>query len=205
MAVIIDDFTEHDCIGNIRGSVDDLNKARIAWDWPHNTKYNYCIVFEVQEDDSLENLLKNCPGRTTYQDQFNLTHSADVKHKYIQFKIYPARKGADGGLEIVNQTKNNLSPRFLRKTKLSYTVEYRKKGFPSSGMTAIVRMKPVSEICEGYLCYRIIGGRRQDVKYPIDLNRFCKDGSFQVLMEKGEELALVLDERQREYIELIRD
>lgn len=205
MAVIVNSASDDDFVGNIKGSVSDMNKARISWDWPKNQKYDLCIVFDIQEDADLEALLKSRSNREVYEGDFNLTHSAVIAGKYIQFKIYPARKTGSGELEIINQAKNNLSPRFLKKARLFYSVEYKKQKLgQGSGQTATVKIKPVSEICEDYICYQITGGNKQNVKYGVDKNKFCCNGSFVVYLNRGEEIHLILDDKQKEYVELTR-
>jgi hypothetical protein len=204
MAIIVNSDSAEDFVSNVRGSVNDLNKARVTWDWPRNNKYNLCIVFDIQEDESLETLLASCQNRTTYEDEFNLSHTALLTNKYIQFKIYPARKTESGELEIVNQTKDNLSQRFLKKSRISYTVDYRKQKFGfGSGLIATVKIVPFQDICADYLCYQIVGGNKQDAKYGVDLGRFCRNGEFSIFVNKGEQVRLFLDEKQKEYMELI--
>lgn len=210
MISIITPQSDDDCVSNIRGFVEGADRAKVTWDWPRNTRYDLCVVFELQEDAPLEQLLRNGCEKTTHEGGFSAAHAAVIPGRQLRFRIFPARRLKDGGLEIVDQERNNLSARLLRRVTIPYTVSFRKNGL--LGMipgirgiqTATVRLQTVQGIEEDHICYRLTGGARQDALYGLELARFVKNGMFEVFVDSGEQIALVPDDSQKEYLEFKR-
>jgi len=163
----------------------------------------YCIVFAVEEDLSLEEILsKKIPG-TVYEDAFGLRHTMELEKQSIMFKIFPARKNDKGDFEIVNQLRNNVSPVFYKRVHIGYHVEY-KSSFFSGGKTAYLQIRGLDDVRDGYLVYRCVGEGRSEILYPIDVERFKKQGTFEIHLDKKEEIILTLTEEQKGYVTVSR-
>lgn len=188
-------------VSNVQGSINDENRVSVTWSWPKSAALKYCIVFAVEDDFSLEEILsKKIPG-TVYENAFDLRHTMELEKQSIMFKIFPARKNEEGDFEIVNQLRNNSSPVLYKRVHISYHVEY-KSSFFSSGKTAYLQLRGVDNIKDGYLVYRCVGESRSDILYPIDVERFNKQGLFEIYLDKKEEVVLTLTEEQKSYVTL---
>lgn len=190
-------------VSNVQGSISDENRVSVTWNWPKSAALKYCIVFAVEDDLSLEEILsKKIPG-TVYEDSFGLRHTMELEKQSIMFKIFPARKNEKGDLEIVNQLRNNASPVLYKRIHIYYHVEYKSSIF-SNGKTAYLQVRGMDNVKDGYLVYRCVGDSRSDILYPIDIEQFKKQGTFEIHLDKKEEIILTLIEDQKGYVTLNR-
>ncbi len=190
-------------VSNVQGTINDENMVSVTWEWPQIAELNFCVVFAVEEDIPLEEILrKNIPG-TVYEDTFGLRHTMELEKQSVIIKIYPARKVSGKDYELINQVRNNCSDIFYKKVNLSYHVDY-KSSFLSPVKTAILQVYGIHELNEGCLVYRCVGEARGGIRYPIDVNKFGRQGSLEIHLSRKEEIVLELTEKQKRYITLIR-
>lgn len=192
-------------VKNVKGTIDENNRASLCWDWPDLAEIKYCIVFTVEEDISLEEILHRGIVGAVYEETFGIIrHTAEIEKSSIQFKVYPARKLPNRDYEIINQMKDNCSNVFYKKIYITYDINYRTVRF-SAVKTAVLRINGISELNEDYIIYRCIGGVNSHIKYPIDIKKFGIQGSYEIHLSRREEIILELTENQKKYITLLKN
>ncbi len=188
-------------VTNVVGTVDENNTAIITWEWPRNNKFNLCVVFAVEEDEPLEELLdRNAPG-TVYEDEFGVYHRGEIGKSKVRFKVFPAIRTSPKVIQIVNQQRDNLSQYFNKRIDLEWHIEYKTSLF-SQMKKGLLYLKGLENLADNYLLYRCVGNQNH-IHYPIDLNKYRNQKQFTVFLDKKEELQLVLTEHQKEYINLV--
>jgi hypothetical protein len=203
MVRIVNEYRDGDMITDVIGYVDNESMVTMKWKWPKEATYSYCVIFEINDDETIDELVNNrWESRVIYEKGINTNHIAPIMNKMLQYRIYPARKiGND--FEIVNQIKENKSDVFIRKVKLKWTVEYEKSIFSSEKKAKLI-FYGLGDIWDDYLCYKVIGGNRTDYLFPIDLYKFKNQSPFDIFVNKNENIEIFLSDKQREYIELVK-
>lgn len=189
-------------IKNVSGTVDENNTVTITWDWPEDGKLNLCVLYAVEEDEPLEELLRRDAPKAVYEDEFGLRHKTEIQNLSVRFKVFPAIRVLPNEIQIVNQVKGNISQIFYKRINLSYSVDY-KTSFFSQIKTATLSIRGLSEMGDDFIMYRCINGGKDAILYPIDLNKFRNQGVFKFYIDRKEEVQVVLTDSQKEYIHLI--
>lgn len=190
-------------VSNVQGTINDENIVSVTWNWPQIADLSYCVVFAVEEDIPLEEILRKKIAGTVYEDTFGLRHTMELEKQSVMIKVYPARKVSNRDFELINQVKNNCSDVFFKKVNLTYHVDYKSSLF-SPVKTAILQIHGIHELNEGYLTYRCVGEARSGIRYPIDVNKFGRQGSLEIHISRKEEIVLELTDKQKNYITLSR-
>lgn len=193
--------SENMMIRNIVGTVDENNKVTITWDWPKDGRYNMCVIYAVEEDEPLEELLRRDAPGTVYEDEFGICHKTEIQNLKVRFKVFPAIRTAPNEIQIVNQVKDNISQVFYKRIILEYHVDY-KTSFLSQTKKALLYIHGLNKMGDDYIQYRCIGNNNS-MLYPIDLNKFRNNQEFTIFLDKKEEIQVVLTESQKEYINLV--
>lgn len=188
-------------IKNVSGAVDEDNIVTITWDWPRDGRYNLCVIFAVEEDETLEELLRRDAPKAIYEDEFGITHKTEVQSLKTRFKIFPAIRISPNEIQVVNQLKDNISQVFYRRINLEYHIEY-KASLLSKIKRAQLTIRGLNGMGDDYILYRCMGGGKEGILYPIDLNKFRGQEIFTIFLSKKEEIQIVLTENQRDYINL---
>ena len=187
-------------VTDVIGAVDENNRVSITWTWPKLVELEFCIVFVLEENLSLEEILRRGINGTIYKEEFGVEHTMELTKPCQMFRIFAAKRLSDGKFEVVNQTSGNSSAFFYRRVRLTYHMEYPKDSFFSHKKLAVLRISGFSELHEKYIMYRCKGGSRANLVYPLDVKKFSAQQSFTILLEKGEEVVLELTENQKKYI-----
>lgn len=195
---------ENTMVTEVDGAVDD-NKVSITWKWPKLAELELCVVFALEENLPLEEILRRKLNGAVYEEEFGVRHTMELTRPCQMAKVFAARRLPNRDLELVNQVSGNCSDLFYRKVKLAYHVDYTREGLFSPKRRAEMRISGLSELQEDYILYRCIGGARKKFVYPIDIKKFGPIGSFIIPLEKGEEVELELTETQRKYITIMRE
>ena len=117
--------TEKMMIKNINGAVSEDNTVTVTWDWPEDGNLNLCVVYTIEEDEPLEELLRRDAPKTVLEDEFGVRHTTEIQNLGIRIKIFPAIRVAPNEIQIVNQVKDNISEVFFKRIKLLCKVEYK--------------------------------------------------------------------------------
>lgn len=195
---------ENTMVTEVAGAVDEDNKVSVTWKWPKLAELKLCVVFVLEENLSLEEILRRNLRGAVYEEEFGVRHIMELTRPCQMAKVFAAKRLPNRDLELVNQVSGNCSELFYRKVKLSYHVDYEREGFFSPKRRAEVRISGLSGLQEDYILYRCIGGTRKKFVYPIDVKKFGSIGSFIISLEKGEEVELELTEAQKKYITITR-
>lgn len=198
---ISNNFTDDMMVNSINGTVDEHNRVSIMWEWPENAEYRYCFIFTVEDDEPLGQLL-NSKTPYIFETAFSIRYTSEIYNLSIQFKIFPAKRLENGDYIIINQMKGNCSAKFYKRIHLSYNIKY-KKSFMSDYIKATLCFNNLKELGDDYIAYRCIGKGRDELLFPIDLGKFREQNSFEVILFKNEQIEIVLNEKQREYIRLV--
>lgn len=202
---IIQPENEEDYVRNIVGKVTTDNKVILKWEWPTNVLYNICCIFEVNSDTTtLDDLQNENKSPVTYYNNFAVSHSVSINARMKQFRIYPGRIDPQTGiLSIVNQSRNNLSQKFLRKIQLSYSVYYEKKLF-SKFKKAIISITGDDLDILDTLYYKVIDNNQGEYHYGIDLKHFQYGNEYEIYMASDQEVSIMLSKDQAQYVQLER-
>lgn len=204
MEEILEEYGREDCISDVTGYVTDENKVIVNWEWPDNESYNLCVIYAVEdENEPLSQTLAKGVKPVIYPNQFNVSHQDIITGTSARFRLYPARKEGTK-LYIVNQKRGNLTERFVRKTRLYYDVMYGKAGLISRYKTGRIQIRHDLEVTgDAYICYRCVGGMKDNLIYGIDLASFKERYEFEILLEKNETIEVFLTDDQKSYIDLV--
>lgn len=195
-------YSESMMIKNVVGTVDENNVITISWDWPRDGRYNLCVIYAMEEDEPLEDLLKRDAPKAIYEDEFGVRHKTEIQSLKVRFKVFPAIRVNSNEIQIVNQIKDNISQVFYKRINLEYHVEY-KASLLSQIKRAQLVIQGLNGMGDDFIQYRCIGGGKDQTLYPIDLNKFQNQSEFTIFLNKKEEIQIVLTENQREFINLI--
>ena len=195
---------ENTMVTEVCGAVDENNKVSVTWSWPKLAELELCIVFALEENLALEEILRRGLNGAVYEEEFGVRHTMELVRPCQMVKVFAAKRLPNRNLEIVNQTSGNCSELFYRKVQLTYHVDYPREGLFSSKKLATMQISGFSELYEDYILYRCIGGARAGLVYPIDVKKFGTHCSFDISLERGEEVELELTESQRKYITIMR-
>jgi hypothetical protein len=200
--IIVNSENKRDYITQIRGCVDRENSVTITWEWPKNTFYNKCAIFEINEDESLEHLLEY-KKPTIMEDSFDLKYRTKITGFSGQFKLFPVHIEKGGKITFVDQKVENVTGKFLRKLKLSYSLRYERSPF-GKYKKVILQLLNLQEITQQpFLYYQSIGKDGKVIRYGIDLQRF-QSGQYEFFVRKDDVIELLLTEDQKQFIELFR-
>jgi hypothetical protein len=188
-------------IKHVVGTVDENNMITITWDWPRDGRYNLCFIYAIEEDESLEDLLRRDAPKTIYEDEFGVRHKTEIQSLKVRFKLFPAIKINPNEIQIVDQITDNISQVFYKRINLEYHIEY-KTSLLSQIKRAQLAIRGLNGMGDDFLQYRCIGGGKDNTLYPIDLKKFQNQSEFTIFLNKREEIQIVLTESQREYINL---
>lgn len=193
-----------DWITNISGVVGNDNSIELTWDWPKNTYYDKCAIFEIQEDEKLETLLEG-KKPVIVADTFDMKYASRIVGYYNQFKLYPVHMDKAGELEIVNQIQKNVTNKFLRKVTLEYMVRYEKPFLAifRKYKKAILTLRGINELNQTFLYYRCSSKDGMSYRYGIDIKRF-PGGQYEFYLKKNAFVYLELTEEQKEFIKYVR-
>lgn len=195
---------ENTMVTEVAGAVDEDNKVSVTWNWPKLAELELCVVFVLEENLSLEEILRRSLKGAVYEEEFGVKHTMELTRPCQMAKVFAARRLPNRDLELVNQVSGNCSELFYRKVKLSYHVDYEREGLFSPKRRAEMRISGLSDLQEDYILYRCTGGARKKFVYPIDVKKFGSIGSLIIPLEKGEEVELELTEAQKKYITIMR-
>lgn len=192
--------SENMMIRNIVGTVDENNNVTITWDWPKDGRFNMCVIYSVEEDEPLEELLRRDAPGTVYEDEFGICHKTQIQNLKVRFKVFPAIRTAPNEIQIVNQREDNISQVFYKRIVLKYHVDYKTSLF-SQVKKAILYINGLDQMGDDYIQYRC-NGNNNPTLYPIDLNKFRDCEEFTVFLDKKEEIEIKPTKSQEEYISL---
>ena len=187
-------------VTDVVGTVDENNRVSITWTWPKLVELEFCIVFVLEENLSLDEIIRRGINGTIYKEEFDVKHTMELAKPCQMVRIFAAKRLPDRNFEVVNQTSGNSSAFFYRRVQLTYRMEYPQASIFSHKKLAVLRISGLSELHEKYIMYRCKGGSRAELVYPIDVKKFSARQSFTILLEKGEEVVLELTENQKKYI-----
>jgi hypothetical protein len=189
-------------IKNISGTVNEDNTVTVTWDWPEDGNLNLCVIYAIEDDEPLEELLRRDAPRTVLQDEFGVRHTTEIQNLSVRIKIFPAIRVSSNEIQIVNQVKGNISEVFYKRIKLNCKVEYKTSMFAQT-KKAFLSIHGLNEMGDDYIMYRCIGGGKDRFLYPIDLNKFRNQGVFKIHLDKKEEVRVILTKKQEAYIKII--
>lgn len=200
---LVKNYSQSDCVENIKGTVTEDGELTLSWDWPQNESYNLCFVFELlEEDENLESLLKRDAEKMIYGNGIGICHKAMLGEKPVRFRVYPAREEG-GQCYIVDQSEGNISERFCKKKDLVYWVEYNVGKFFSKVRKASICFDGLENLEETYICYSCESAGLGQIFYGIDLDKFGGQSVFEVTVGKKDVIKVYLSEEQKNRINLI--
>lgn len=194
---------ENTMVTEVVGVEDEENKVFVTWTWPKLAELEFCVVFVLEEDIPLEEILRRGYSGAVYEEEFGVRHTMELMRPCQMVKIFAAKRLPNRNFEIVNQTSKNSTEFFYRKVQLICSMHYVKESLFSSKRLATMQLQGLSDLQEKYILYRCVGGSRAKFVYPIDVQKFGNQASFIISLEKGEEVVLELTEAQKKYITII--